>query len=142
MVTRTIQLPTDVFAAIWADRQEGEDTEAEIIARKFGLVRKNAGRDMNTTIGFQDPRYGVKLEAGFTVFRTFKGNQYTAQAIQGLWVSSHDGKGYPSLNELSIAIGAGGENAWDGWRFRDPTTGKPRRMSDLRDPATIRKKSS
>jgi hypothetical protein len=71
--------------------------------------------------------------------RCFKNKKYTAQAIQGFWVSSHDSKGYPNLNDLSIAIGAGGENAWWGWWCIHPETGEECRVSDLRDPSTIRK---
>jgi len=32
---RTIQVSVDTFAAIWADRRAGENSEDEILRRKF-----------------------------------------------------------------------------------------------------------
>lgn len=137
---RTIQISTDVYAAIWADRQPGEENEDEMLARKYS-VKRQPSRDITTTVGFHDPKFGVKLEPGFTIYRTFKRQQFTATAVQGFWVSSHDHKGYGSLNELSVAIGAGKENAWAAWFYDDPQTGKRRPISGLRDPNTIKKKA-
>jgi hypothetical protein len=138
---RMVQVTTDVFAAIWADRQPGEETENDIIARKFGLKlpAQPKDRDIMVTVGWHDPKHGVKLPVGFKIFRTFKNKEYSAQAIQGLWVSSYDGNGYETLNDLSTAIGARGENAWWYWWYNDAETGEAKRVSDLRDPKTIRK---
>ena len=137
---RMVQITTDVFAAIWADRQPGEESENEIIARRFGLKLPAAQqRDIQVSYGWQDAKHGVKLPVGFQIHRAFKGKEYTAQAIQGFWVSSHDGNGYPTLNDLSTAIGARGENAWWYWWCKHPETGAECRVSDLRDPDTIRK---
>ena len=136
---RTIQVPTALYAAIWADRQPGEETEAEILARRYNVARdapKEPSPD--TDLGFSDPKYGFKVDGGFSIFRVFKGKEYTACAAAGLWF--YDGDGYASLNDLSIAIGAGGENAWHGWLFRDAATGEARVLSDLRDPSTIRRR--
>ena len=55
------------------------------------------------TVGFHDPRYGVKLEPSFEIFRTYKGKEYRARAVQGFW--HWNGTGYPTLNELNKAIG-------------------------------------
>ena len=141
---RTIQVSTDVYAAIWRDRKQGEDSEDAILARRFEIARpaskEPAERDLTVTLGFHDPRFGVALEPGFEVSRTFKGQQYTARAIQGFWILSSTGLGYPSLNELSRAIGAGTENAWQAWYYVDRKTGRRRPMSDLRDPSKIIKR--
>jgi hypothetical protein len=91
------------------------------------------------SFGWQDPKHGVQLPHDFQIYKVFKNKKYTAQALQGFWISSHDGKGYPTLNELSKAIGAGGENAWEGWMCKHPQTGKECAVSELRDPSTIRK---
>jgi hypothetical protein len=138
---RVIQVTTEVFAAIWADRKPGEESESDILARKYGVASVPLGpkRDIQVTVGWHDPKHGVRLPVGFTINRHFKGKEYSAQAIQGFWVSSHDGKGYANLNDLSIAIGAGGENAWNGWWCVDPETGTTKRISELRDPSTVRK---
>jgi len=131
---RTIQVSTDVFAAIWAARKDGEPTEDAILRRKFNVISSpETERDLHVTVGFHDARYGVKLEPGFEIFRTYLGKEYRARAIQGFW--HWNGMGYPSLNELSNAIGAKKENAWGAWYYLD--NGKKRPVSDLRDPSKI-----
>lgn len=131
---RTIQVSTDVFQAIWSARQPGQDTEDAILR---GVFRLEPERDIHITVGFHDPRYGVKLDPGFTIFRDYKGKHYTATAVQGFWVSSVDQKGYPTLNELNKSIGiTGAENAWNAWQYSD-ASGRRRPLSDLRDPSTI-----
>jgi hypothetical protein len=141
---RMIQVSTEVYAAIWADRKPGEESEDAILARKFNVVRGRptvgAERDLTTVVGFRDPKFGVFLDPGFATFRTFKGKEYRAHAVQGFWVLSETGLGYPSLNELSRAVGAGPENAWQAWQYIDES-GKQRPMSDLRDPNRITKRN-
>jgi hypothetical protein len=136
---RSIQVSPDVFAAIWSARQPGQDGEDAILRSVFKLAPVQPERDMVTTVGFHDPRYGVRLDPGFEIFRTYKGKEYRAQAIQGFW--HWDGMGYPTLNELNKAIGiAGPENAWKAWFYVD---GKRRRpLSDLRDQSTIVRRSA
>ena len=85
-------------------------------------------------------RCGVELLRGFTVFRTFKHKEYRARAVQGFWVLDGTGQGYPTLNQLSIAIGAGKEDAWQRWFCNHPITEKQVPMSELREPSTIKKK--
>ena len=133
---RTIQISTDVFAAIWAARREGEPTEDAILHRIFKLTpHPNANRDLHVTVGFHDPRYGVTLDPGFEIFRTYLGKEYRARAIQGFWNLSSTGVSYPTLNELSNAIGAKKENAWGAWFYLD--NGKKRPVSDLREASKI-----
>src|SRR5688572_15277005 len=38
MATRPINISTDVYAAIWSDRKPGEDSEEQILRRKFGVA--------------------------------------------------------------------------------------------------------
>jgi hypothetical protein len=133
---RSIQVSTDVFAAIWAARVDGEPTEDAILHRvlkvKSGPTSK---RDLEVTFGFRDTRFGVSLPAGFEIFRTYLGKEYRAQAVQGVWILGETGIGYTTLNELSNAIGASRENAWGAWFYMD---GKKRRpISDLRDQTKI-----
>ena len=134
---RTIQVSLDVFQAIWSARKPGQDNENAILRGVFQLEPE---RDIYVSVGFHDPRYGVKLDPGFTIFRDYKGKHYTATAIQGFWVSSADQKGYPSLNELNKSIGiVGAENAWAAWQYHD-TGGRPRPLSNLRDQSTIKRR--
>lgn len=130
---RAIQVSTDVFQAIWSIRKPGQDSEDAILR---GLFKLPPERDITTTIGFHDPRYGVKLDPGFTIFRDYKGKHYSAQAIQGFWVSSADGKGYSTLNELNKSIGVtGAENAWAAWFYSEGVRRYP--LSEKRDPDKI-----
>lgn len=45
------------------------------------------------------------------------------------------------MNQLSLAIGAGKEDAWTRWFCDHPETGKRVPVSALRDPTTIKKKA-
>ncbi len=135
---RTIQISTDVFAAIWRLRMDDEPNEDAVLRRILELPKNRPGpeRDLVVQVGFHDPRYGVQLPPDFRIFRTYRGKEYSAQAIQGFWVLNTDGKGYGSLNELNTAIGIGHENAWAAWFYRDEN-GRRRPVSDLRKPDTI-----
>lgn len=95
---------------------------------------------ITVTVGFHDDRFGVRLDPGFTIYRTYKRREYRAQAIQGFWVLGETGKGYPTLNQLSNAIGAGKEDAWKSWFYDDPQTGRRRPVSDLRDQTKIERR--
>lgn len=138
---RAIQVSADVFAAIWSARKPGQDTEDAILRGVFKLPEASHSpeRDLATTIGFHDPRYGLKLPPDFEIFRSYKGKEFRAQAIQGFW--HWNGTGYGTLNELNKAIGiAGPENAWKAWYYMD---GKRRRpLSDRRDQNTIIRRSA
>jgi hypothetical protein len=138
---RTIQVSPDVFAAIWSARKLGQDTEDAILRGVFQLSKASGQpeHDIITTVGFHDPRYGVKLPVDFQIFRTYKGKEYRARAIQGFW--HWNGTGYPTLNELNKAIGiVGPENAWKAWYYVDGTRRRP--LSDLRDQSTIVRRSA
>jgi hypothetical protein len=133
---RSIQISTDVFQAIWSARKPGQETEDAILRSVFKLpeLSRHSERDLAVTIGFHDPRYGVKLDHGFEIIRMYKGKEYRARAIQGFW--HYDGTGYPTLNELNKAIGiVGPENAWKAWHYMDGNRRRP--LSGLRDPNTI-----
>jgi hypothetical protein len=140
---RNIQVSLDVFQAIWSARKPGHDTEDAILRSVFKLPQAVPGapeRDIAVTVGFHDPRYGVKLPVNFEIFRTYKGKEFRAQAIQGFW--HWNGTGYPTLNELNRAIGiAGPENAWKAWYYTEHN-GRRRPLSDLRDQTTIVRRSA
>jgi hypothetical protein len=142
---RNIQVSLDVFQAIWSARKPGQDTEDAILRGVFNIPAADPNvpeRDIMVTVGFHDPRYGVKLDPGFTIFRDYKGKHYTATAVQGFWLSAADGKMYGTLNELNKSIGiTGAENAWKAWQF-DDASGRRKPLSDLRDQTTIVRRSA
>lgn len=145
---RTIQVSLDVFQAIWIQRRPEEQSEDAILRRLLLGETKpepmtstqalGPERDMGLELGFRDPRYGVEIPSGFQIFRTYKGRQYCAQAIQGFWRLGE--KGYGTLNELNSALGIGHENAWKAWFYTD-TQGRKRPLSDLRDQSRIVRRS-
>ena len=81
-------------------------------------------------------RYGVEFAEGFEIFRSYLGKEYRAKAVAGSWMLQETGDMYPSLNELSRAIGAKTENAWVNW-FHVDETGERRPVSVLRDHSKI-----
>lgn len=143
---RTIQVSTEVYAAIWADRQEGEESEDAMLRRKYRVPRKQMAPAPTTPMprgdkqdGFAEPRYGFVVPEGFEIFRTFLGKEYRARATRGAWRLDSDGRLYPSLNALSTAIGTQIENVWMNWLYRRPS-GETVPVSELRDPSRITKR--
>jgi hypothetical protein len=133
---RTIQVSTDVFAAIWAARSKGEGSEDEILRNILGVgIANTAAPEPKEGIGFRDPRYGVEVPEGFEIYRTYLGKERRARATGGLWLLD-DGTTHPTVNELSEAIGVVTENAWKNWFFTD-SSGRRQVLSSLRDPARI-----
>ena len=129
---RQIQVSTDVFAAIWRNQQSGEDTENEILGRLLKVIPAKASAKGKGGSGYRDPRYGVEFAEGFTIFRTYLGEDHKATATAGCWKLQKTGDLYPSLNELSGAIGAKTENAWMNWFYVDEN-GDREPVSVLRD---------
>lgn len=138
----------DTFAAIWADRRTGENSEDAIIGRKFNVEAALPDADdafspaerrpSPSGIGYYDRRFGVPFAEGFEIFRHYKGTDYSAKATSGAWLFMNTGDLYPSLNGLSKAIGAH-KDAWHGWRYRDED-GKVHPIADLRDESKITKR--
>src|SRR5215813_13588279 len=143
---RTIHVSMDTFAAIWADRRTGENSEDAILRRKFNIEpapteiqsiapSSTAPRSSPSGIGYDDRRFGVHFNEGFEILRYYKGTNYSAKATCGAWLLMNTGDLYPSLNGLSKAIGAH-EDAWHGWRYRDEE-GKVHPIAELRDESKI-----
>ncbi len=135
---RQIAVSVDLYAKIWALRQNGEDSEDAILTRilstNSSVLEKHRGPG-SAPEGFRDSRHGVVFPEGFEIFRRFKGADVRATASGGVWVLRRDGSTHGSLNELSRAIGAGTENAWMGWHFLGDGQRQP--ISALRDPDAV-----
>lgn len=134
---RSIQISTDVFAAIWKTQKEGETSEEAILRR---LLKVSSATEPRTaggaSVGYRDPRYGVEFPEGFAIFRTYRGKDFRAKAVAGSWLLMETGDMYPSLNELSRAIGTKTENAWLNWLYLDER-GNRTHVSALRNHAKI-----
>lgn len=124
-MSRTITISTEVFAAIWANRQDGEETEDAILRRMLDCNPAPAnGQETAPTShlngGVYDTRNDVHFPRGFAIFRTYKHRHYEAIAQDGVWVRKDNGERYPTLNQLNSSIAAGAENVWNGnWKYRD-----------------------
>ncbi|MCE9508721.1 MAG: hypothetical protein K8R48_10490 [Alphaproteobacteria bacterium] len=139
---RSIQVSTDVFARIWAMRQEGEDSEDVILRR---ALQDRTSQVVSPVVnpsanGFHDSKYNVSFPENFEIFRIYKGKKYTAKAVNGKWFLINNGQLYRSLNELSSTVGAKTENAWINWFYLDAYQNK-RPVSYLRSPDTIIKRA-
>ena len=133
-MNRTITVSTGVFAAIWAQRQAGEDTEDAILSRILGCGEGDAVTPEPAAKGegLTDTRNGVHFPEGFEVFRTYKRRQYKAIVQGGLWVRPDTGGRFPNLNQLNQSIADGNENVWNGtWKYLG-SDGTHRPIRDLR----------
>jgi hypothetical protein len=134
---RQIDVSISTYAAIWAARKSGENSEDAILQRLLKVPQeasaKNAGNNGASTekIGFRDPRFDIEVPQGFEIFRTYLGTDYRATAKDGKWTLAQTGTAYPSLNQLSRAIGAKVENAWNNWYFTG-SDGKRHLVTELR----------
>jgi hypothetical protein len=136
---RTINVSTNVFAAIWRARREGEETEDAILRRIFELpppatkVLDESGGRMG---GFYDERSGVHFPEGMRIYRTYKGHKREAIAHLDRWFVHDTGQSFPSLHKLSQSVNDGKhENAWNNWKYRDEQTGEEYLIDNLRKPA-------
>ncbi|QIE41171.1 hypothetical protein G5B39_03910 [Rhodobacteraceae bacterium SC52] len=123
-MSRTIPISTDVFAAIWAKREEGEDCEDDILRRILGIAGSNKDdqprQRVHASGGYHDRRNNVHFPQGFEIFRTYKRKDYRAIAQDGNWLRLDTGDLYSTLNQLNTSIAAGAENVWNGnWKFKD-----------------------
>jgi hypothetical protein len=136
---RSIQVSTDVFAAIWRDRRDGEDSEDSILRRRFDLDQEPEPAALDGPIGpigtgFYDARYDATWDEGEEIFRVYKGTEFRAQARGRKWLLLNTGKTYPTLNALSKAT-AGHENAWNGWFYIDGN--RRRSIAHKRNPSKV-----
>ncbi len=121
-MSRSITISADVFAAIWAERQEGEETEDEILRRLFACLKANGeeeiASDPNGSGGVYDVRNNVHFPEAFEVFRTYKNREYRAEVHNGVWVRQDTGEQFPTLNKLNRSITPSRESVWNGaWRY-------------------------
>lgn len=141
---REITISTEVFARIWSLREEGEESEEDIL-RRILWADWSPGRLDNPTPpppsgGLRDQRFRVTFPEGFQIERTYLGKKYRASVDGGQWVIEGLRGRFSKLNELSRAIGTKTENAWVNWFFTD-NNGERRPVSDLRNPNRIATRS-
>ena len=138
---RTITVSTDVFAAIWANRWDGENDEDAVLRRLLGCARSDSEETGGSTKappvrggpgGVDDLRNGVHFAQGLEVFRSYKGKHYKAVAEDGMWRRLDTGERFPTLNQMNGSIVEGVENVWNGnWRYHD-SDGLNRSIDHLR----------
>lgn len=147
---RTIGVSTEVFAAIWAARRDGEETEDAILYRLLigkpriepSVPRLSHGENTpepRLEQGFRASMAGVHFPEGFEMHRTYKGQQYRLVATNGRLLLTNNGQRYDSLSEASYAIGAKIENVWKNWFFLDED-GARQPITVKRPPAAIHRR--
>jgi hypothetical protein len=148
-----IFVDTEVFAALWRQRQMGEESENDILRRIYGLDGRagqcpcSAGSETarpaaNAVVTAPAPSPGgggerqrpghaapterivhqegsTAFQEGFAIFRSLKGRGYHAEVVKGGWRLAGDSRIHASLEALNLAIGAGSENVWMGWSYRN-----------------------
>ena len=118
---RQIDVSTPVYAAIWACRRDGEETEDQILKRLLECKSTNSivpAISVESEYGFFDKRNMVEFPPRFKISREYKGKEYSAEARDGAWVRLDNGKKFRSLNQLNSSIAAGPENVWNGsWTY-------------------------
>ncbi len=137
---KTIAVSIDVFAAIWANREDGEYDEDAVLRRLLGCARvdgEEAGGNAEGMLfggglgGVDDLRNRVHFPQGLEVFRTYKGKHYRAVAEDGMWRRVDTGERFLTLNQVNGSIVEGVENVWNGnWRYHD-SDGLNRSIDDL-----------
>ena len=139
---RTITISTDTFAALWAKRHPGEETEDAILQRVLGVKRSPHPPQSPTAGGggIRDERNGVEFPEGFEIFRIYKGRECRARATNGRWLLN-DGSSYPSLHKLSSAIVTGNENSWNNWKYTRQD-GSEALIAALRDETKVIRRAS
>ncbi len=139
---RSINVSTEVFAAIWKERREGEETEDEILWHILKLPPRSQKEADAPTIqhsgglGYENAKFGVRLPEGFEIFRIHKGKEYRARASGGKWLLLGTGTTYPSLHKLSWAVVKGHENTWYNWKYK-AADGSDTLINSLRDASKI-----
>ncbi len=130
---KQIAISNALYGALWTRATEADKTEEDILRR---LLNPSSPATAPVTaptvpaplpalgnhqpIGFFDPRSGLKFPEGFTVFRTYKGSDFRAEAKGGKWRLMGHPEPFGSLAAMSDHIGAKTENAWMGWRYTRP----------------------
>ena len=137
---RHIVISTDVFAALWAGRKVGEDSENAILERMLGLPKgpplmpqngpHRSGIVRPADGSIYNQMFDVHFPQGFEIFRTYKGQDYSAVVRESRWVMG--ARSYPSLFALSMAIIDSRENPWMHWKYRD-ANGRVAPISNLRN---------
>jgi hypothetical protein len=132
---RSIPVSTDVYAAIWARRKPGQESEDEILRELLGIIskpRSTGGEQPREGAGFYAANVNVRFPEGFEIFRNYRHRDYRAKATGGCWILENDGHSYPSLHKLSWAVVQGHENSWNAWKYRrqDGSVGYINEMRD------------
>lgn len=130
---RHIAISTDVFAAIWQQRRDGEDTEEAILRRLLGLPAEPKVKTReNSPQGFLDDRSGTFFPQGMVIFRKYKGKDIRARAVNGFWLHEISQRKFSSLNRLSQHFVDANENAWVNWKYEDPETREVKLIDEFR----------
>ncbi|THD35379.1 MAG: hypothetical protein E7773_13150 [Sphingomonas sp.] len=132
---RNVSISIDVFHAIWAAREQGENDEDAILRRLLkvaGGASIPAQGILQQGRSWTDKRYGVEFPHGFEIYRRYLGRDFRAVVMDGRWTLNGREIDVKSINELSQAAGTKTENGWVNWRYRS-ADGTERKIAELRN---------
>lgn len=136
---RDIRVSVEVFAKIWALRENGESDEDQILTRVLGV--KATGSSESPISAAKEQGAGPTFPEGFRIYRNYSGALYQAVRKGSGWYFSHDQKIYSSINQMSRAIGIKNENVWTNWEFKDESGGF-KKIEALRSPDHVRRRKA
>ena len=132
---RTIEVSVEVFARIWALREDGENSENEILRRI--LLADRPGVELPKVE--ESPSTGEAFPQAFRIYRHYKGRTYEASRRGAGWYFTADGKLYQTINRISGALGIKNENVWANWEYKDEK-GRFQKIGQLRDKDQVRRR--
>jgi hypothetical protein len=140
-----VDLSPKVLGEIWLRAEAGDEDVNVVLLRILGMAGSDRGprsRSLSSAVkgDFIDPKYHVRFPEGFEIHRSYKGKNYKAQVVNGLWEIEGVDKRLLSLNALNREIGVETENAWVSWWYEDSTTKERKHIAELRDPEMVRKR--
>ena len=139
---RTISISTEAFAKLWSCREDGEESEDDILRRILGCHKLPAeDTEEAKPQGFYDSRHKVHFPEGFEIFRHYKGVEYRAVATHGHWLLQNTNGVFTSLNQLTVTVADGRENAWVSWNYI-AEDGEEKKISTLRDQSAVKIRSA
>jgi len=143
MKLKSVEVSTDVFAAIWGKRKDGENTEDAMLRRLLGCdhMEERSGLSGESKEGVHDSLNDVHFPENFEIFRIHENSKYTATARGGFWVREDTGQQFPTLNRLNTSITSKRENVWGGnWRYHT-SKGEIRPIDNLRNKRAGRRRT-
>ena len=121
---RNISVSTEVFAAIWAQRKQGEATEDAILGRillgleRFSFEPEPGGRRRSGSGEMRIEEYDLRLPPASRYSGPTRENSTPRPSKTAAGICRTTAGPIESLHRLSWAVVRRGENAWKYWNYK------------------------